>query len=146
MRIELLNYIRCPLCKKPLELTIFEINEKNLSEDFPQDGKKKLVGIKGSYEEIIKIAKKLGFLEETIKETDVKFGILYCKSCKRWFPIGNYIPTVPELYCPDNLRNKSKEFKFIEKWKNLFPEDILTHGLPWNISNATARKSALLNK
>ena len=146
MRIELLNHIRCPLCKTPLELTIFEINEEDLPEDFPKDKKDKLIEIHGSYDELIKNGKSLGLSEATIKDINIKYGLLFCNSCKRWYPIGNYIPTVPELYYPDNLRNKSKELKFIKQWKDRFPEDVLTQGLPWNISDVIVQSKEKVNK
>jgi len=146
MRIALLNHIRCPLCKTSLELTIFEVNEEDLPEDFPIDKKDKLVGLHGSFDRLIDSGKSLGIPETTIKEINIKYGILYCNSCKRWYPIGNYIPTVPELYYPDNLRNKSKELKFIKQWKSLFPEFVLTQGVPWNITDIKAQSKEKVNK
>jgi len=146
MRIELLKHIKCPHCKTQLELALFEIKDDDLPEDFPKDKIEKISGLHGSFDKLIESAKALEISETAIREINVKYGILYCNSCKRWYPIGNYIPTVPELYYPDNLRNKSKEFKFIKKWKDLFPEFVLTQGVPWNITDVMSQSKEKVNK
>ena len=146
MKIDLLNIIRCPHCKSTLELTIFEIETENTSDTIPKEKEKSLVGVHGTYDKLIEQMKTLNMTKDMIENVNVKYGILYCNSCKRWYPIGNYIPTVPELYYPDNLRNKSKELKFIEKWKDLFPDSVLNHGVPWNLSDVMAQSKEKVNK
>jgi uncharacterized protein YbaR (Trm112 family) len=60
---------------------------------------------------------------------EVKEGLLYCKKCGRWYPIGNAVETIPELM-PDNLRNEDKERSWLNKWRNKVPREIIENKPP----------------
>ena len=56
-------------------------------------------------------------------------GILYCKKCLRFYPIIDEIP----IMLPDELREKEKDLKFLNKWKNNIPQRILKNANPWHL-------------
>ena len=56
-------------------------------------------------------------------------GVIICSKCLRWYPIRDEIPEM----LPDELRNKKDELPFMRKWKQKFPNQILTEGNPFNI-------------
>ena len=60
---------------------------------------------------------------------EIQNGIIFCEKCKRWYPIDE---TIPQML-PDELRNEKKEIKFLEKWKNKIPDNILKKGIPFNL-------------
>jgi len=131
MKIKLLNYICCPLCKDELQLYVFEWNFED--EKFTQGEKDKLKKLIGNFSDIRNELSQI-YSASKIENLDVLYGVFYCRSCKRWYPIGNLIPSVPELYYPDELRNEQQELKFLEKWKNLLPPHIVLKSKPWNLS------------
>lgn len=53
----------------------------------------------------------------------VETGILFCSKCGRWYPIGNKVKTIPELY-PDSLREREHEIEWFNNWRHLIPEKI----------------------
>ncbi|MHA1270794.1 MAG: Trm112 family protein [Candidatus Helarchaeota archaeon] len=65
------------------------------------------------------------------QRAEINDGIMFCDKCKRWYPISETLPHMK----PDNLRIKKEEVKFLKKWKNLIPEDILSEGKPFNLKN-----------
>lgn len=56
-------------------------------------------------------------------------GILYCEKCSRFYPIIDEIP----IMLPDELREKNKDLKFLEKWQKDIPEKILKFAKPWHL-------------
>lgn len=63
-------------------------------------------------------------------DTEIESGLLFCKNCKRWYPI---IETIPQML-PDEYRNEDKEIKFLENNKNLLDERFFDQDLkPFNI-------------
>lgn len=60
---------------------------------------------------------------------EVVDGVLACPSCGRWYPI---IDEIPELL-PDELRDRDREIKFLEKHARKLPEEIVRKGLPFNL-------------
>lgn len=56
-------------------------------------------------------------------------GILYCEKCSRFYPIIDEIP----IMLPDELREKNKDLKFLEKWQKDTPEKILKFAKPWHL-------------
>jgi len=58
-----------------------------------------------------------------VTPAEVESGILFCPACGRWYPIGNKVKTVPELY-PDFLRDREQETKWFNEWRHLIPENI----------------------
>ena len=65
------------------------------------------------------------------QRVEVEDGIMKCDKCKRWYPISDSIPQM----LPDNLRVKKDELRFLEKWKDLIPKEILEEGIPFNLKN-----------
>ncbi|MBD3228637.1 MAG: hypothetical protein GF329_10675 [Candidatus Lokiarchaeota archaeon] len=63
------------------------------------------------------------------QRAEVQDGIMLCEKCKRWYPISESIPQM----LPDNLRTENEEKKFLEKWKDKIPEDVLNDGKPFNL-------------
>ncbi|MHA1753952.1 MAG: Trm112 family protein [Candidatus Odinarchaeia archaeon] len=45
----------------------------------------------------------------------IKVGVFKCAKCGRWFPIGSSVEGIPEML-PDDLRDKTKDQKFLDKW------------------------------
>lgn len=69
------------------------------------------------------------------EDDEILSGILVCSKCSRWYPIKEKIPEM----LPDELREKTEEMKFLNKWKDVFPQKILTTGNPFNL-NTEAQK------
>jgi uncharacterized protein YbaR (Trm112 family) len=55
-------------------------------------------------------------------------GLITCPKCGRYYPIIDEIPHM----LPDDLRERSEDLKFLEKWKMKVPEKILNEGKPFN--------------
>lgn len=56
-------------------------------------------------------------------------GLLLCPKCNRYYPIIDEIP----IMLPDDLRNKSEDLSFLQKWKEMVPKVVLEQGKPWNL-------------
>jgi uncharacterized protein YbaR (Trm112 family) len=65
---------------------------------------------------------------------EVDSGLLVCPVCQRWYPIGCAVEAIPELM-PDELREKERELKWMEKWRDLIPQKVLEAGKPFNLSS-----------
>ncbi len=59
-------------------------------------------------------------------------GVLLCTECKRYYPIIDEIPVM----LPDDLRSKSEDIGFLNKWKERLPVEVVRTGLPHNLSSA----------
>lgn len=99
---------------------------------------KKLVAAKKkSKEEVTKAYKKdLDVVNRYFNLIEVDKGLLVCKKCERWYPIGRAVEGVPEML-PDDLR-EDKELEFLEKWKSKVPKETLTRGKPFNLTAKSA--------
>jgi uncharacterized protein YbaR (Trm112 family) len=64
---------------------------------------------------------------------EVDTGLLVCPECGRWYPIGSAVETIPEML-PDDLREKERDLKWLEEWRQLIPEHVITDGKPYNLS------------
>ena len=64
---------------------------------------------------------------------EVEEGLLFCPECRRWYPIGCSLASIPEML-PDDLREKDKELEWLNKWEEKLPEPILKEGKPYNLS------------
>jgi len=71
----------------------------------------------------------LEIIELNSKDEIVHEGVLFCSKCSRYYPIIEEIP----IMLPDELRNKSHDIEFLEKYKNRLPEKIITNGSPWHL-------------
>jgi uncharacterized protein YbaR (Trm112 family) len=58
-------------------------------------------------------------------------GILFCPKCLHWYPIRERIP---EMF-PDRQRDEEDELKFLNKWKEVAPQQVIKVGKPFNINN-----------
>jgi uncharacterized protein YbaR (Trm112 family) len=65
---------------------------------------------------------------------EVDAGLLVCPECDRWYPIGSAVETIPEML-PDDLREKDRDLKWMVKWSNLIPTNVLEEGNPYNIKH-----------
>ena len=63
---------------------------------------------------------------------EIDSGILVCSKCGRWYPICNAVETIPEML-PDDLREKDKDIKWMQKWSELIPNEIIKNGKPFNL-------------
>ncbi len=64
---------------------------------------------------------------------EVDTGLLVCPECGRWYPIGSAVETIPEML-PDDLREKDRDLKWLEEWRQHVPEHVITDGKPYNLS------------
>lgn len=67
--------------------------------------------------------------EGVVSWNEVVEGVLVCPNCGRWYPI---IDEIPELL-PDELRDRDREVKFLEKNAKKLPEEVVKKGLPFNL-------------
>jgi uncharacterized protein YbaR (Trm112 family) len=63
------------------------------------------------------------------EEREIVEGLIFCNSCKRWYPIIEEIPHM----LPDELRKKEEELNFLRKWKEKIPEEIIKEGKPYTL-------------
>jgi len=68
---------------------------------------------------------------EEIEEIDE--ALITCPKCGRWYPVIDGISCM----LPDNLRMDGKqrieETKFLERWKDRIPSDIIKNGIPFSL-------------
>jgi uncharacterized protein YbaR (Trm112 family) len=57
-------------------------------------------------------------------------GVLLCNKCKRYYPIIEEIPVM----LPDDLRSKTEDIGFLNKWKEKLPKGVVEAGLPHNLA------------
>ncbi len=127
MKYRLLDILACPMCKNfPLELRVFE--EKTYDRRIEGLEKPYCELYCGLNKEYIKNLSETPSCDECIKR-EVVAGILYCRKCGRWYPIIDEIPRM----LPDNLRRENEDKKFLEKYKDQIPVDILEKGKPFSL-------------
>ena len=71
----------------------------------------------------------LELVELTSKDEIIYEGIIFCSKCSRYYPIIEEIP----IMLPDELRDKNQDIEFLNKYKNVLPDKIMTKGLPWHL-------------
>lgn len=71
-------------------------------------------------------------------EVVVEEGILFCKECKRWFPIIDQIPEI----MPDEFR-KNSDIEFLQQNQKRFPPEIIPPQSNPNINYALNKQSEL---
>ncbi|MGQ4834076.1 MAG: Trm112 family protein [Candidatus Asgardarchaeia archaeon] len=107
MKLDALEFLRCPACKSELGIIIFEC----------EDEEENLISKILTYNQIN--------ATEYYKEIEIKSGMLLCSHCKRWYPIGSSIEGIPELLYPDNIREEWRDKKFIIRWMKKIPEEVV---------------------
>jgi uncharacterized protein len=63
------------------------------------------------------------------EELKIEEGILYCSKCNRFYPIIDEIP----IMLPDELRDRDKDMKFLQKWRDKIPSKIISDPRPYQI-------------
>ncbi len=126
MKYRLMDLLACPMCKHfPLRLYVF--SEKNVERTI--EDKKPLCELYCAFKvSYIKELKEIPPCDECIKH-EIDSGLLYCESCKRWYPIIDEIPRM----LPDKLRKEEEELNFLEQHKDKIPKEILNNGLPFRL-------------
>jgi uncharacterized protein YbaR (Trm112 family) len=71
----------------------------------------------------------LELVELTSKDEIIYEGIIFCSKCSRYYPIIEEIP----IMLLDELRDKNQDIEFLNKYKNVLPDKIMTKGLPWHL-------------
>ena len=72
----------------------------------------------------------LQLLEFNANEEIIIDGVLLCIECKRYYPIIDEIPVM----LPDDLRSRSEDIGFLNKWKEKLPREVVQAGLPNNLA------------
>ena len=76
------------------------------------------------------IIPELFFLNKIKLEIEIESGLIFCKNCKRWYPI---IDTIPQML-PDEYRNEEEEISFLKNNRNLLDKEFFDQELkPFNI-------------
>ncbi len=65
------------------------------------------------------------------EKEEIAEGVIICPKCLRWYPIRDEIPEM----LPDELREEKDEVAFLKKWKTKIPQNILTEGKPFNLTD-----------
>jgi uncharacterized protein len=66
---------------------------------------------------------------EEQEELVIEEGILYCGRCARFYPIIDEIPII----LPDELRDRERDIKFLEKWRDRIPNKVISDPRPYSI-------------
>ena len=61
------------------------------------------------------------------EELVIQEGILFCNQCSRFYPIIDEIP----IMLPDELRDRDKDLKFLERWRDRIPNRIIRDPRPY---------------
>jgi len=129
MKYRLLDILACPICKNfPLKLIVFsenqysyevELEKKVLCEEY--------CGLQGKF---ISELRGVELDCRSCLQREVAEGLLICGNCNRWYPIIEEIPHM----LPDELRNKDQDLSFLKRYRDKIPEEVLTSGKPWSLS------------
>jgi uncharacterized protein YbaR (Trm112 family) len=128
MRYRLMDILACPICKNfPLKLYVFEEAEMKVSES-----PKNVCELYCSYKNISPNSmEKEALIKECEKclSYNIKWGIILCERCGRWYPISDEIP----IMLPDELRKKEEDVNFLKIFEKKIPEEILLKGKPHHL-------------
>ncbi|MFB5599787.1 MAG: Trm112 family protein [Nitrososphaeraceae archaeon] len=127
MKKNLLDILACPIDKNyPLELIELDVKDEIYTV------KNKLDKDEHNNEDDDNQFKDTEIGENQLHEEKVSViidGILYCDKCFRFYPIIDEIP----IMLPDELREKEKDIRFLERWRKNIPEKILKFAKPWHL-------------
>ena len=120
--------LACPICREyPLTVSVFE--EYKIKNILPNQR---------SCEDFC------GYLKKPLSKSsppspcevcycyEIKYGLLSCSKCNRWYPIIDEIPRI----LPDELRNKRNDIFFLKKWRKQINSDIIKNGKPFKLSKS----------
>jgi uncharacterized protein YbaR (Trm112 family) len=129
MRYWGLDVLKCVHCKSfPLEIYVIEYERQDIDTS----------GIEKPFCKVY-----CGYLRESIQQgkeypcgecikIGIKTAILYCQSCKHWYPVKNGIVVM----LTDNKRKLERDLEFLRTYKEKIPENILREGKPVNLESA----------
>ncbi|MEM4497345.1 MAG: Trm112 family protein [Nitrososphaerota archaeon] len=125
MKYRLMDLLACPICRSfPLELHVFRTRRIEVElnpvkcEVYCGYASKRLDELEG---------------EPACSEcwrTEIIDGLLFCESCRHWYPIEDEIPRM----LPDDLRDRNDDLRFLATWRSRIPEEILRKGKPFSLS------------
>ena len=128
MRYRLMDILACPICKNfPLKLYVFEEAEMKVAE-----APKNVCELYCAYKNISPNSmEKEALIKECEKclSYNIKWGIILCERCGRWYPISDEIP----IMLPDELRKKEEDINFLKIFEKKIPEEILLKGKPHHL-------------
>ncbi|MGD0329952.1 MAG: Trm112 family protein [Nitrososphaeria archaeon] len=123
-----MDILICPVCKNyPLELHVFEKVEQT-----PCEEPKETCEMFCSYNNIKSSRKDKNLLLEDCKKclaAKIKWGMVLCINCGRWFPISEEIPVM----LPDDLRNVNEDTNFLKMFGKFIPSKTITEGKPTHL-------------
>ncbi|MCX8188493.1 MAG: Trm112 family protein [Nitrososphaeria archaeon] len=128
MRYRLMDILACPICKNfPLKLYMFEQTELKITEA-PKNTCELFCAYKNIKPENME---KNSLLQECIKclAYNIKWGIIVCEKCGRWYPISEEIP----IMLPDEMRKVEDDINFLKMFEKNVPDDILKKGKPHHL-------------
>jgi uncharacterized protein YbaR (Trm112 family) len=128
MRYRLMDILICPVCKNyPLELHVFEKVEQT-----PCEEPKETCEMFCSFNNIKSSGKDKNLLLEDCKKClaiKIKWGMILCTNCGRWFPISEEIPVM----LPDDLRKVNEDINFLKMFEKFIPSKTIIEGKPTHL-------------
>jgi uncharacterized protein YbaR (Trm112 family) len=128
MRYRLMDILICPVCKNyPLELHVFEKVEQT-----PCEEPKETCEMFCSYNNIKSSDKDKNLLLGDCKKclaAKIKWGMILCTNCGRWFPISEEIPVM----LPDDLRKVDEDTNFLKMFEKFIPSETISKGKPTHL-------------
>jgi uncharacterized protein YbaR (Trm112 family) len=124
MKYRLMDLLACPICKHfPLRLIVISESRVERKTEEPKPLCELYCGFK---------ATKIEGMEappcDDCYKIEIDQGVLFCESCKRWYPIIDQIPRM----LPDKLRKEKEDLEFLQKNRDKLGE-IVQVGLPFNL-------------
>ena len=123
-----MDILICPVCKNyPLELHVFEKVDQTQSEQ-----PKASCEMYCSYNNIKPSDKDKNLLLEDCKRclaVKIKWGMILCTKCGRWFPISEEIPVM----LPDDLRKTKEDTDFLKMFEKAIPWEVMSKGKPTHL-------------
>lgn len=131
MRYWGLDILRCVNCKSfPLEMYVIEQEKQDI------DTSNMTKPLCREYCGYLKTPVKSGLeypCDDCLK-TGIKTAVLYCSSCRHWYPVRNGIVVM----LTDNKRKLEKDIEFLKTYKDKIPEFILREGKPVNLYSSSS--------
>jgi len=128
MRYRLMDILLCPVCRNyPLELHVFEEHESK-----PAEEPKETCEVYCSYKNIKPSDVERKSLLESCRSclnVKIKWGMIVCRKCGRWFPISDEIPVM----LPDELRKAKDDKDFLKMFEKKAPAEVVSGGKPTHL-------------
>jgi len=128
MRYRLMDILICPVCKNyPLELHVFEVAELKHAEP-PKEACSQFCSYKNINPQSVDKEGLLKDCERCVK-IKIKYGLIVCNKCGRWYPITDEIPVM----LGDSQRNPRDDLNFLKLFEKQVPTEILYKGKPTHL-------------